>query len=159
MIDIHSHILPELDDGSRSLDESLEMARIAAEDGITHMVVTPHMFNGLSHNPEPAEVIERLEALQDAIGDALKLLPGNEVHIAHDLVEQLRDGHITTVNRKNYMLVEFPSMSVPVGADELFYRLQTAGTTPILVHRSATARSSVNLPRLRSSSNGGHAFR
>ena len=68
MIDIHSHILPELDDGSRSLAESLEMARIAAEDGITHMVATPHMFNGLSHNPEPAEIIERVEALQDAIG-------------------------------------------------------------------------------------------
>lgn len=134
MIDIHSHILPELDDGSRSLAESLEMARIAAEDGITHMVATPHMFNGLSHNPEPAEIIERVEALQDAIGDALKLLPGNEVHIAHDLVEKVRDDEVTRINRKNYMLIEFPSMSVPVGADELFYRLQMAGTPPILVH-------------------------
>ena len=134
MIDIHSHILPELDDGSRSLAESLEMARIAAEDGITHMVATPHMFNGLSHNPEPAEIIERVEALQDAIGDALKLLPGNEVHIAHDLVEKVRDDKVTRLNRKNYMLIEFPSMSVPVGADNLFYRLQVEGITPILVH-------------------------
>ena len=134
MIDIHSHILPELDDGSRSLEESLEMARIAAEDGITHMVATPHMFNGLSHNPEPAEVIERVGALQDAIGEGLAILPGNEVHIAHDLVEKVRDGKVTRINRKNYMLVEFPSMNVPVGADDLFYRLQTEGTTPILVH-------------------------
>jgi len=48
MIDIHSHILPEIDDGARALDEALEIARIAAEDGIEQMVCTPHMFNGLS---------------------------------------------------------------------------------------------------------------
>ena len=84
MIDIHSHILPELDDGSRSLEESLDMARIASEDGITHMVATPHMFNGLSDNPETVEIIERVQTLQEQIGDSLILLPGNEVHIAHD---------------------------------------------------------------------------
>ena len=134
MIDIHSHILPELDDGSRSLDESIEMARIAREDGITHMVATPHMFNGLSHNPEPDEVVARVEALQKEIGDLPKLLPGNEVHIAHDIVEKTEARQLTPINRKNYMLIEFPSMNVPVGVDELFYKLQINGITPILVH-------------------------
>jgi protein-tyrosine phosphatase len=134
MIDIHSHILPELDDGSRSLEESIEMARIAAEDGITHMVATPHMFNGLSQNPEPAEIVDRVHALQEEIGDSLTLLPGNEVHIAHDIVEKIAAGKVTPINQKNYMLIEFPSMNVPVGADELFYKLQINGITPILVH-------------------------
>ena len=59
MIDIHSHILPNLDDGARAFGRIPEMARIAVEDGITHMVATPHMFNGLSHNPEPVEVAAR----------------------------------------------------------------------------------------------------
>jgi protein-tyrosine phosphatase len=63
MIDIHFHILSELDDGSRSLEESIDMARIAAADGITHMVATPHMFNGLSSNPEPVEILERVQIL------------------------------------------------------------------------------------------------
>ena len=60
------------------------MARIATEDGIQQMVCTPHMFNGLSSNPEPAEVLDRVGALQDAIGkEGLRLLPGNEVHFSH----------------------------------------------------------------------------
>ena len=50
MIDIHSHIMPEIDDGARNLKEALEMAWIAADDGIEYMVATPHMFNGLSNN-------------------------------------------------------------------------------------------------------------
>ena len=134
MVDIHSHILPDLDDGSRDMAESVEMARIAAEDGITHMVATPHMFNGLSHNPEPDEILERVQALQEEIGDSLTVLPGNEVHIAHDIVEKVASSKVTSINRKNYMLIEFPSMNVPVGAVELFYKLQLNGITPLLVH-------------------------
>ena len=82
----------------------------------------------------PSEVVERVKALQEQIGDSLELLPGNEVHIAHDLVEKSTAEEITPINRKNYMLIEFPSMNVPVGADELFYKLQLSGVTPILVH-------------------------
>lgn len=134
MIDIHSHILPDLDDGARDLKESLEMVRIAAEDGIEQMVATPHMFNGLSHNPEPSEIVGRVEALQKAIGGSLEILPGNEVHIAHDIVEKASEGKLTKLNQQNYMLIEFPAMNVPVGADELFYKLQINGVIPILVH-------------------------
>jgi len=134
MIDIHSHILPDLDDGARDLEESLEMVRIAAEDGIEQMVATPHMFNGLSHNPEPAEIVERVEALQKEIGGSLQILPGNEVHIAHDIVEKAAAKKVTKLNQQNYMLIEFPSMNVPVGAEELFYKLQINGIIPILVH-------------------------
>ena len=134
MIDIHSHILPNLDDGARDLGEAVEMARMAASDGITHMTVTPHMYNGLSHNPEPDEIRVRVESLQREIGDILKLLPGNEVHIAHDIAEKASEGRLTPLNHKNYMLIELPSMSVPVGVEALFYRLQVQGITPILVH-------------------------
>jgi protein-tyrosine phosphatase len=140
MIDIHSHILPDLDDGARDMVESVEMARIAAEDGITHMVATPHMFNGLSHNPEPGEVSVRVEALQTEVGDSLRILPGNEVHIAHDLAEKATAGLLTPLNKKSYMLIEFPSMNAPVGCEELFYRLQLQGITPILVHPERNAQ-------------------
>lgn len=94
MIDIHSHILPELDDGAPSLDESLEMARIAARDGITHMVATPHMFNGLSANPGPEDVSARVDDLQREIGGDLRVLPGNEVHVAHDTAERSAEGRL-----------------------------------------------------------------
>src|SRR5206468_883193 len=93
VIDIHSHIMPEMDDGARSLEEALEMARVAVQDGIEQMVSTPHMFNGLSRNPEPSEVIDRVGALNQAVaaacGGRLRILPGNEVHVSHEIVRQV----------------------------------------------------------------------
>src|SRR6185436_8338043 len=92
MIDIHSHILPDVDDGARTLEEALEMARIAAADGIQQMCCTPHMFNGISDNPEPAEILDRVGALQEAIGrEGLRVLPGNEVHVSHEIAEQAKN--------------------------------------------------------------------
>jgi protein-tyrosine phosphatase len=135
VIDIHSHIMPEIDDGARTMDEAVQMARIAAGDGIEYMVSTPHMFNGLSHNPEPPEIIERVRALNEAIADAaITILPGNEVHISHEIAQQVKTKRVTKINQQNYMLVEFPQLTVPVGAEELFYQLLLQGVHPILVH-------------------------
>lgn len=134
MIDIHSHILPDIDDGPGTIEEALEMAKVAAADGIEQMICTPHMFNGLSGNPHPAEIVSRVAALQEAIGNLLMVLPGNEVHVSHEIAEQAKTDRVTKLNQKNYMLVEFPSLTVPLGADELFYKLQLQGVHPILVH-------------------------
>ena len=135
MIDIHSHILPQVDDGAKSLEEAVEMARIAFADGIQQMICTPHMFNGTSRNPEPAEVLDRVGVLQKAIGtEGLQLLPGNEVHITHQIVQQASRNRVTKLNGRNYMLVEFPMMAAPAAASELFRQLQLTGVHPILVH-------------------------
>ncbi len=134
MIDIHSHILPGIDDGARTLEESLEMAEIAAADGIEQIVATPHVFKGLSDDPEPAEVIDQVNALQAAVAAKLRILPGSEAHVTHDLAEQAKLQRVTTINRRNYLLVEFPQVTVPVGADEIFYKLQLQAIHPILVH-------------------------
>jgi protein-tyrosine phosphatase len=134
MIDIHSHILPNIDDGARSLEESLQMAEVAAADGIEQMVATPHLFNGLSYDPEPAEIVDHVAALQSAIGAKLKILPGSEAHVIHDIADRAKSQQVTTINRCNYLLVEFPQMTVPVGADDVFNRLQLQGIHPILVH-------------------------
>jgi protein-tyrosine phosphatase len=130
--------MPGIDDGARSMDEAVEMASIAADDGIEQIVSTPHMFNGLSNNPEPSEIMEHVAALNEAVsavcGRRLTILPGNEVHVTHDLAAQVKNSRVTTINRRNYMLVEFPQLSVPHGADDLFYHLLLQGVIPILVH-------------------------
>jgi protein-tyrosine phosphatase len=141
VIDIHSHIMPEIDDGSRSIEEAVDMARIAAGDGIEFMVSTPHMFNGLSSNPEPSEIVRRVDALNEAINDpGFKVLPGNEVHISHEIADQAKNNRVTKINQRNYMLVEFPQLMVPIGADQLFYQLQLQGVRPILVHPERNAQ-------------------
>jgi protein-tyrosine phosphatase len=145
MIDIHSHILPDVDDGARTMEEALEMAKIAFSDGIQQMVCTPHMFNGISDNPEPAEIVERVAAFQERIGpEGLRVLPGNEVHISHEVVMQAKTNRVTKLNRQNYMLVEFPALSVPIGCEELFYRLQLEGVRPILVHPERNSQIQAN---------------
>lgn len=134
MIDIHSHILPEVDDGARSLEESLAMARMAAGDGITHMIATPHAFNGLSDDPNTDEILRQVERLQNAIGADLQVLPGNEVRYSENIVGKARSGRLTTLNRQHYTLIELPTAHVPRGATKLFRTLREEGMTPILAH-------------------------
>src|SRR5689334_12962120 len=117
------------------------MAQIAMEDGIEHMVSTPHMFNGLSGNPEPAEILDRVASLNDAIaGKGVHILPGNEVHLSHEIAEQAKNNRVTKINQRVYMLVEFPQLTVPVGADALLYQLLLQGVHPILVHPERNAQ-------------------
>jgi len=140
MIDIHSHIMPEIDDGARSLEEAVAMAELAAADGIEQMVSTPHMFNGLSHNPGPSEILDRVSKLQNAVGSTLKIVPGNEVHVSHEIAEQVKSRRVTLINNLNYILIEFPQLTVPIGADDLFYKLQLQNIYPILVHPERNAQ-------------------
>jgi protein-tyrosine phosphatase len=134
VIDIHSHILPGVDDGARSVAEALKMAEIAAADGIEQMVCTPHMFNGLSRNPQATEVEKRVEELQKAIGSGLTVLPGNEVHFSIDIASHVGTNRISTLNRQNYVLIEFPTLNVPRSAPKRLKQLSTLGVHPILVH-------------------------
>jgi protein-tyrosine phosphatase len=138
VIDIHSHIMPGIDDGARTLDEALEMVRIAVEDGVEQIVSTPHMFNGLSRNPEPTEIEDLVAEFNEAVSKAsegrLKILPGNEVRISHEIVAQAQHNRVTRINQRNYMLVEFPQVSVPAAAEELFHGLLCEGVRPVLVH-------------------------
>src|SRR5262245_45551284 len=91
LIDLHSHILPGIDDGSRSLEDSLELCRIAASDGIKVMVCTPHIdFRYTNRRASIEGPFERLQLAARAEGIELTLLKGAEVHMAPDIVVKLR---------------------------------------------------------------------
>jgi len=135
VIDIHSHILPEIDDGARSMAEAVRMAAIAFADGIEQMVCTPHLFNGISKDPATAEIEDRVGELQHAIGArGLKVLPGSEVRMTSGLFRQAQANLLTPLNGKTYMLVELPTPYVPRGARSWFRKLKLQGVNPILVH-------------------------
>ena len=124
-----------MDDGVRSMDEALKMAAIAFADGIEQMVCTPHMFNGLSKDPLTSEIEDRVSELQNAIGGTgLKVLPGSEVRVTSGFVTQAQENLFTALNRKTYVLVEFPTPSVPRGARLWFKNLKLQGVNPILAH-------------------------
>lgn len=137
MIDLHTHILPELDDGADSIEEALSMARIAVEDGITALVATPHVIDGLFSNSKEKihGAVERLDQRLKEDSIPLELLPGAEYNLEPDLAERLSRGELLTLNNTGrYLLVELPATLVPHYTDRVLYELQLQGITPILAH-------------------------
>ena len=139
MIDIHTHILPMIDDGPTLVQESLEMCRIAVNDGIKKIIATPHVQNGL-YDLDANKVLEKIHMLNQLLkqeGLDLVIFPGAEVHINDRLLdaEILRESSILTINGgKKYILLEFPFQWVPPKTEQIIFKLKSMGFTPILPH-------------------------
>lgn len=132
MIDLHSHILPELDDGAQSLQESLEMARMAVDSGITVMAATPHCAHDRA-----GEVRESWQLLCEALREneiPLKLLPGMEIFGTADTVRLLKEGKLLTLNGSRYPLVEFGFRSTGDEETLILRGLCKAGYRPVVAH-------------------------
>ncbi len=137
MIDLHCHILPGVDDGPESQDESLSMARKAVEDGIYTIVATPHTLNGIYINPVK-EVTSRVAALQEALSKnhiKLQLYAGADVYLCPNMLERIESGDAGTINdSRKYILLELPSQIVPPGVKDEIFSLKLNGITPIISH-------------------------
>ena len=132
MIDLHSHILPELDDGAQSLAEALSMARMAVDSGITTMVATPHCVHGRA-----GEVRDSWQLLCQALREneiPLKLQPGMEIFGTADTVRLLKEGQLKTINGSKYPLVEFGFQSTGDEETLILHSLCKAGYRPIVAH-------------------------
>ena len=130
MIDLHCHILPGLDDGPTSQEQSLAMAEIAEADGITVIVATPHVRGDL---PSPAQIITGCQDLNDTLQDKgcqLKILPGAEVYAMANPT-QLK---ARTIYSSRYVLIEFPLTHLPAEADQAIFNLRVNGFKPIIAH-------------------------
>jgi protein-tyrosine phosphatase len=133
VIDIHCHILPEVDDGPKSWDAAVEMCRIAISDGITHTVATPHANHRYAYNRE--DFSNLLGELQGKIGPELQLSLGCDFHLSFENLERvLEQPHTYTIGESNYLLVELSDFSVPTRLSECFTRLGDRGLAPILTH-------------------------
>lgn len=136
LIDLHSHVLPGIDDGAPDLATSLEMARMAVADGIRVMACTPHIYPGLYENTGP-DILMRVAALQaqlDAHGIALRLVAGADTHLVPGLVEGVRTGHIPTLGATRYLLLEPPHHVEPPRFAQSLFELLAAGIVPLITH-------------------------
>jgi protein-tyrosine phosphatase len=136
MIDIHHHLLWDQDDGAGTLETSLDMARMAAADGITHVVCTPHANGTYAYTPDAIDAkIAELQRLLDADGVKLKLGRGCDFHMSYDNIQQAHeDPRRFSINSGIYILVEVPDYALPRSLAETFYQMQIEGLTPILTH-------------------------
>lgn len=133
MVDIHCHILPALDDGAKSLDESLEMAEMAIEDGITHVVATPHANAEFRFDFDLVRA--RCNEIQAKLGNRLELATGCDFHLSVENLAKIRDSSTKySINQKRYLLVEFADFAIPPTADDALHGLQDMGLVPIITH-------------------------
>lgn len=137
MVDIHGHWLPGIDDGAKSLEMSLRMARIAVDDGVTTALATPHHLNGVyTTGAETVRAgVAALRSEFERAGIELDLLPGAECHLVPELPRELARGNAMTVaDRGKAVLVELPVHSVPMGASTILEEILGLGLLPIIVH-------------------------
>jgi protein-tyrosine phosphatase len=131
LIDIHSHVLYGLDDGARTLEDSLAMVRMAAEHGTTDLVATPHA--NLTYKFEPATNAARIAEIQRHT--SIHLYTGCDFHLSFDNIQDaVANPTKYTIAQKNYVLVEFSDLLIFKNTPEIFGRLQGAGMTPVITH-------------------------
>jgi protein-tyrosine phosphatase len=136
LIDLHSHILPGVDDGSPDIETSLAMARRAVADGIEVMACTPHIMPGVYANTATSvrADIERLDLALRSAGIPLRLVPGADIHMSPTLAGDIADGKLLALNESRYFLIEPPHHVLPPRFEEFAFGLLAAGHVPVLTH-------------------------
>lgn len=135
MIDIHCHILPGLDDGPSTLDESLEMCRIASADGIATIVATPHFKPGTYAIHDLSGHIRTLQNELDRQGIGITILPGADVSVTPELPAYLSQYRELTINGSGrYFLAELPHEAIPAHWDQFLLSQRSKGIVPIITH-------------------------
>jgi protein-tyrosine phosphatase len=112
------------------------MCQQAYEDGIKTIVATPHTLNGIYEN-HPQAIEEKVKNLNQKLKEnniPLQILPGSEVHLRDDIIEKIKKQEILTLNKNNYILLEFPTTQIPLKIEEILFQIQIMGITPILSH-------------------------
>ena len=133
MIDIHHHLLFGLDDGPSDIDTSVAMVEMAAENGITHIVSTPHANARWNFDPEVNR--QKLSEIEARVNGKVTLGLGCDFHLSYDNIEDaLKNRSKYTINGKQYLLVEFADLMIPTSINDAFYEMIVAGMVPVITH-------------------------
>ena len=136
MIDIHSHILPWVDDGAKDIAMSIDMAKMYLDNGITKVIATPHYIEG----SRAISIEENIAALEELRKELLKekleieIFLGNEVYISPNMLENIDNKKVCTLNNTRYVLIELPMNDIPIYVENVIYTLLIEGYVPIIAH-------------------------
>ncbi len=137
MKDLHSHLLPGIDDGSKSIEETITLLKKASEEGITDLVLTPHYIEMSKYNCNNDDKLRLLKIVQEEASKEninINLYLGNEVYLTENFLELLKNNEIMTINNSRYLLLEFPLGNMFRNTKEILYELIVSGYIPIIAH-------------------------
>lgn len=136
MIDIHSHIIPGVDDGPETLEEAVRMLQHVADEGFSYIVATSH-FKSPHYDVSTPQIIQGVELLTKEIKKnniPIEVLPGQEIRIYENIVQDLLNGDALPLGASRYVLIEFPSREVPEFAKDVCTELLSNNYVPIIAH-------------------------
>ncbi|HHY71568.1 MAG TPA: capsular biosynthesis protein [Thermoanaerobacterales bacterium] len=152
MIDIHSHILPDIDDGAEDMETAIKMAEIAVSEGITKMIATPHFIEE-DREIEKEKVLEKVNELNSALKQQsidLEILPGEEIFLTPNIAKLYEEDRILTLcNQKKYILIELPLMTIPLYAKDVIHSLTLKGLRVIIAHPERNREISKDMGKLK----------
>lgn len=157
MVDMHSHILYAVDDGPKTMDESVELLSLAVDDGLTDIISTSHVLHPM-YNVAVDDVLNQVHQLQQYLTAhqlPLSIHTGHEIRIHENVVEKLKNKEVLSLANSRYVLIELPSSSVPTFTKLLLSEIQQAGYIPIIAHPERNKAIAENPEKLRELINSG----
>ncbi len=134
MIDLHTHLLPNLDDGPGSMEESIFLLNMAKKDGIKKIVLTPHRYKSKDLNAHPEDILNAYNKVGKKVR-GIDLYIGSDIALTSDLEERLIPEDPTLfINNSSYFLLELPEDVLPPNILDLLYKIQLKGYIPIITH-------------------------
>ena len=137
MTDIHSHILFDVDDGSKSIEESIELLKKLKKIGFNNVILTPHYIKDSEYSSENKEKKQKLNELKEELINQnidINIFLGNEIFINKEIYDLIKEGQIHTLNNTRYILVELPFHNEIVNLEDIIYELKIKGLIPIIAH-------------------------
>lgn len=137
LIDLHCHILPGVDDGAPDLCTALELGKVAVDQGISHILLTPHHMDSkyINHKDRLLEKVENFQACLNDSRIPLTVFPGQEVHITGDILKAIDNDDVIFMDESSrYLLLELPHHDIPEYTSQIVFELITRGITPVIAH-------------------------
>lgn len=135
MIDMHNHILIDADDGPSDEEAAIQLLRQAKKENVTKIIATPHYTNKYDNSFDKVKLkIKRLCKLKEVKDLGIQIYPGQEVRIHQNLIEDIKSGKVSGLNKSRYLLIEFPPNDIPDYTYQMFQNIQDLGYIPIIAH-------------------------
>lgn len=152
MIDMHSHIIPGVDDGCKNIEESLEMIKSACDIGVKQIVATPHYINNI-YDVNKISIKSYIDKLNDMLKDKnmdIEIIQGNEIMLDINTLDMLKANNISTINNTRYVLIEFDMNILYSNIYEIITKYVDNGYIPLIAHpeRYRYIQNDINIAKM-----------